>query len=277
MRLSPHIDIRRFEALGTTCELFAAGRAAALADAELWIRSIDRRLTRFSRDSELSAFNSQAGRWAEVSSELESLLRESLRAYETSLGLVNAAVLPRMLAIGYRESMRRAAPRATSGLEPAPLAPLSDVLRVRRGEAWLARGAALDLGGIAKGWIADRVCAMFMRNGIANLGGDLMAVGAGPDGAGWSVGVGAATVTLRDQAAATSSVRRRRWGAMHHLIDPRTGLPSQTGVDEASVVAATAVDAEVAAKTALLLGWEMAPEWCRRHTLGHRLVLTYDG
>src|SRR6266403_1971655 len=71
---------------------------------------------------------------------------------------------------------------------------------------------------------------------------------------GWPVGMGGATVMLRDQGAATSSVRRRRWGELHHLIDPRTGLPSRSGLEEVSVVAATGCEAEVVAKTALLLG-----------------------
>jgi thiamine biosynthesis lipoprotein len=72
---------------------------------------------------------------------------------------------------------------------------------------------------------------------------------------------------LRDQGAATSSTRRRRWGAVHHLIDPRTGLPAQTGLDEASVVASSGVDAEVVAKTALLLGPGLAPAYCAAHAL----------
>ena len=70
---------------------------------------------------------------------------------------------------------------------------------------------------------------------------------------------------LRDQGAATSSVRKRRWGGLHHLIDPRTGLPSNSGLEEVSVVAATARDAEVVAKTALLLGPGLATAFCAAH------------
>jgi len=61
--------------------------------------------------------------------------------------------------------------------------------------------------------------------------------------------------------AATSSTRARRWGDQHHLVDPRTGLPSRGDISEMSVVARNGFEAEVAAKTALLLGRERAPAW----------------
>lgn len=76
---------------------------------------------------------------------------------------------------------------------------------------------------------------------------------------------------LRDQGAATSSVRRRRWSEVHHMIDPRTGRPCRSGLDEVSVVAASGVDAEVIAKTALLLGPDLAPAYCASHALAWSL------
>jgi thiamine biosynthesis lipoprotein len=94
-----------------------------------------------------------------------------------------------------------------------------------------------------------------------------MARGVGPQGEGWPVGLAGVTVMLRDQGAATSSVRRRRWGEMHHLIDPRTGLPAATGLEEVSVVASSGFEAEVVAKTALLLGPEAALAYCAAHAM----------
>jgi thiamine biosynthesis lipoprotein len=139
------------------------------------------------------------------------------------------------------------------------------VLSVRPGRARLEVGCGVDLGGIAKGWMADRLATRLGPNALANLGGDLRAAGSGPNGEGWPVGFAGVTVMLRDQGAATSSVRRRRWGDLHHLIDPRTGLPSQSGLEEVSVVAGTGSDAEVVAKTALLLGPGLATAYCAAH------------
>ena len=63
-----------------------------------------------------------------------------------------------------------------------------------------------------------------------------------------------ATLLLEDLGAATSGTWQRRWGKAHHLIDPRTGRPSESPIPQVSVVAATALEAEVKAKTALLSG-----------------------
>lgn len=254
-----------FAAMGTTCSVFAMGDAASrLRGVEHKVRGLAARLTRFDPDSELSRFNAAAGRWFDVSPELESLLRESLRAYEMSAGLVNVAVLPAMLAIGYTR------PLADGPTAPSPYShsvrPLPEVLNVAIGRARLAADVRVDLGGIAKGWMADRLCERLGTNALVNLGGDLRARGAGPAGEGWPVGLGATTVMLNDHAAATSSVLRRRWGdGLHHLIDPRTGRPAASGLVEVSVVTRTAIDAEIVAKAALIGGPEVAPAFCAAH------------
>jgi thiamine biosynthesis lipoprotein len=257
----------RFEAMGTSCALFAVGADRdALWKGERWVRRIGARLTRFSPDSELARLNGAMGRWVDLSSEMVELLRESLRAFELSKGLVNVAVLPSMLAIGYTRPLSEGPTRARL-CGALPLPPLPDVLTVQATRARLAPGCGIDLGGVAKGWMADRLREGLGPNALANLGGDLCAIGAGPDGNGWPVGIAGVTVALRDQGAATSSVLRRRWQGFHHLIDPRTGLPAQTGLKEVSVVARSGLDAEVIAKAALLVGSDIAPAFCAAHAL----------
>ena len=96
------LESHHFEALGTSCSLFAVGRPRdSLVGAELWVRRLGARFTRFASDSELSRLNARTGEWVDVSGDMEELLREGLRAYEMSAGLVNIAVLPSMLAVGY--------------------------------------------------------------------------------------------------------------------------------------------------------------------------------
>ena len=261
------VKAHHFEALGTNCSLFTVGLSRTrLLEGEFWVRRMGARLTRFSEDSELSRLNASPRRWVEVSPELEALLRESLGAFETSGGLVNVAVLPAMTAIGYTRPLSEARPSAAVS-DAGPLPSLPDVLKVRAGAARLEAGAGIDLGGIAKGWMADRLRESLGPNAVANIGGDLMASGPGPAGAGWPVGLGGVTVMLRDLGAATSSVRKRSWGEHHHLIDPRTGAPARTGLDEVSVVAGSGLEAEVVAKTALLVGAELAPMYCAAHAL----------
>jgi thiamine biosynthesis lipoprotein len=268
--------VERFECFGSTCSVLVMGNGRSRT-AEQSARLVRRRLlgwhrrfSRFEPDSELSRFNAGAGRWLDVSVELEGMLRAALDAYERSGGLVHVGVLGSLLAIGYTRPLRQGPTRPRlAAARPPP--PLPDMLEVRAGRARLSAGTGVDLGGLAKGWLADRLSDRLGDNCLVNLGGDLYARGEGPGGGGWAVGFGGVTVMLRDQGAATSSTRCRSWISVdtgerhHHLIDPRTGAPSRSDLTEVSVVAADATTAEVVAKTALLLGSAPAPAFLAAH------------
>ena len=262
-----------FDALGSSCHLLGVGfDRERLEEGAAWVVEMHQRFSRFLAGSELSRFNASAGSQVEVSPELEAMLRAAVAAWWASGGLVNASVLDAMLAIGYTRPLSQGPTRAAPVATLAPLSPLPEVLQVGSRSAWLHRGVGVDLGGIAKGWMADRLAAELGENCLVNLGGDLSARGGGPAGDGWPVTLGGVTVLLRDQAAATSGTRSRRWkqGArtLHHLIDPRTGRPAETDLVEVSAVAESAVQAEVCAKTALLRGSEYAPAYLAGNALG---------
>jgi thiamine biosynthesis lipoprotein len=268
------VEQRAFEALGGECELFALEPSLApdaLARGEAWIHQMHDRLTRFTESSELSRFNAAAGAWVKVSVELRALLLESLRAYEVSGGLVHAATLPALLAAGYTRDFSLGG--TPTKRPPAPPAPLPELLELHANEARLAPGAAIDLGGIAKGWLADRLAEGLGANCLVNLCGDLYARGEGETGEGWPVGFGERAVLLRDMGAATSGVNKRMWGkGLHHLIDPRTARPAVTDLREVSVLATTATDAEIFAKVALLLGATAGAKWLEGRALGWSFV-----
>lgn len=259
----------RFEALGGACELHASSEAD-LATARGWVQAMHDRLTRFDPQSELSRLNAAAGSWTEVTSELEALLRASLDAYAASDGLVHIGVLPALLAAGYTRDFAAGQTAPTGDTVIAP--PLPDMLEVAAGRARVRAGTAIDLGGVAKGWLADRAVERIGPNSLANFAGDLRARGPGPAGDGWPVGFGTTTVLLHDLGAATSGTGGRRWGpTLHHLIDPRTGLPAESDLVEVSVLAPTGVEAEVLAKTALLLGRVAGARFLDERSLGSYL------
>ena len=183
---------------------------------------------------------------------------------------MHVGVLPALLAAGYTRDFAAGPTAPTGAVIVAP--PLPEMLDVASGRARLAAGTAIDLGGIAKGWLADRAVERIGSNALANFAGDLRARGAGPDGDGWPVGFGTTTVLLEDIGAATSGTGGRRWGErLHHLIDPRTGLPADTDLVEVSVLAPTGAEAEVLAKTALLLGREAGARLLDERSLGSYL------
>jgi thiamine biosynthesis lipoprotein len=256
--MSPELTTRHFDALGSTCELLSVDSGqAALERCEQRIRDAEARFTRFLRDSELSGLNASDGRYVPVSPEMFAMLQAALWAFEESEGLVNAAVLPAVAAAGYDRPFRQGLTEPAV-LLPMQLPPLPQVLLLDQAtrSAALAPGAALDLGGIAKGALADILIDELGDNTVCNLGGDLRVRGAGPDGDGWHIGLCDGTlVALRDGGVCTSGVSKRRWGhSMNHLIDPRTGMPARTDLAEVSVVTDTALRGEVYAKSAVLLG-----------------------
>jgi thiamine biosynthesis lipoprotein len=156
-------------------------------------------------------------------------------------------------------------------------------------------GVQLDLGATVKGWAADRSAARIAeRLGcgvLVSLGGDTAVAGPPPDG-GWRIRVQDMTglpeetadgpsqvVAIRDGGLATSSTAARRWhhggDLLHHILDPRTGLPAAPVWRTVSVAAATCADANTAATAAIIRG-DQAPAWLASLELPARLV-TQDG
>jgi FAD:protein FMN transferase len=256
--MSPEVVSRHFAALGSTCELLSLGSGqAALERCEARVREAEARFTRFLPDSELAYLNAGNGRYLPVSPEMFAMLEAALWAFEESEGLVNAAVLPAMVSAGYDRPFRLGLAEPASAA-PVQLPPLPQVLILDAAtrSAALAPGAALDLGGIAKGALADLLIEELGDNAVCNLGGDVRIRGSGPEHDGWHIGLcDHSAVALTEGAVCTSGTTRRRWGqSSHHLIDPRTGLPARSDLAEVSVVTDSALRGEVYAKCAMLLG-----------------------
>lgn len=248
----------RLRAFTCTIDVATAGPPAVpFGQLGEWLAGLERRFSRFRRDSELSRLNAHAGTWMDISPAMAGMLAHALSVAVDSRGLVNAGVLPRLVAAGYAGSWPQPLEAPVSVRSPlaGPVPPLTQVLEVQPGRARLQPGTALDLGGLAKGMWADELASMLGGNAACSIGGDVACRGPGPGGDGWPVRMpGGAVVAIRDAGVATSGTRRRRWGLdAHHIIDPRTGCPARSGVAEVTVIARTATVAEWAA-TAIVVG-----------------------
>lgn len=275
--MSREVISRHFSALGSTCELLTLDTGqAALERCEQRVRDAEARFTRFVLDSELAQLNAGDGRYTPVSPQMFAMLEAALWAFEESGGLVNAAVLPALAAAGYDRPFRTGL-TAPAQLAPMQLPALPDVLILDAAtrSAALAPGAALDLGGIVKGALADILIDELGDEAVCNLGGDLRVRGSGPEGDGWHIGLcDRSAVALTDGAVCTSGTSRRRWGqSMHHLIDPRTGMPVKTDLTEVSVVTDFALRGEVYAKCAMLLGAAAGIAFLDARGVHHGVVL----
>ncbi len=147
----------------------------------------------------------------------------------------------------------------------------------------MPRLGALDLGATAKAYTADLAARTLHRRHntavLVEIGGDLAVAGHRPDG--WCIKVAEAEasdgqlVLVRGGGLATSTTTVRAWTragrAVHHIVDPRTGLPADGPWRTASVAAPSAFDANVASTAAIVLG-ERAVDWLEQHRLAARLV-----
>src|SRR5207237_10535644 len=89
MRPDGPVASHHFEALGTSCSLFAGGQSRTrLLEGEFWVRRLGARLTRFSTDSELSRLNRNAGQWTGIRDEMEVILRDAMIRNYKREGLV---------------------------------------------------------------------------------------------------------------------------------------------------------------------------------------------
>ncbi len=259
-------------AMGTVLELTvrAADEARGRAVLErLFARTheLEALFSGFDPASALSRLNARAGRGpVTVPPELARILSDAERLAAESGGAFDVSVGP-WVALWRDAAERRRLPSAEERASARARAGLGS-FRVEGAAVALGAGAALELGGIAKGWSLDRLAEVLGRQGVRDAllsfgESSVVALGAPEAGARWRLlvrGPGdgyAGLVALRDQALSVSEslgqwseIEGRRLG---HVIDPRSGEPLARPL-VALALAPTAGDAEAWSKALLVLG-----------------------
>jgi thiamine biosynthesis lipoprotein len=268
-----------WKALGTSVQLVVTDHLAEAIEAvEQVLADVDLAASRFRPDSEISAL--PVGEWTTVSPLLARLLTAAHEAAAYTDGLVDPTVGTSLRDLGYDRTF-------TAIVQGAPITVVRrpvgwrhleiDGLRVRAPEG-------LDLGATAKAVAAD-LCAAAAgaaaESALVGIGGDLATSG----DRSWPVLVrdtsdveetdDSGQVVELTGALATSGTRARRWNRggrlVHHLLDPRTGLPTEGPWRTVSVVAPTCELANTASTAAVVLG-RTAPAWLRERGFSARLV-----
>lgn len=250
-------------------------------------------LSRFRDDSELTQLNQHPGCAVQVSPTLWEVVNAAIEAARRSAGLVTPTVLSALELAGYDRSFDLL-PGNASG-STAITRPDSDWRKIeldaRARTIRLPEGARLDLGGLAKGWAADKAVKFLglRAPALVDASGDV-AVRKSPRGdRGWPIAIAdplkpgehVEMLIVSRGGVATSGRDYRRWKKngveQHHLIDPRTGLPAATDVLTVTVVAPTTLEAEVAAKAALILGSAAGLAWLEARPSLAGLIVCEDG
>lgn len=159
----------------------------------------------------------------------------------------------------------------------------------------LPQGMALDLGAIAKGYIADELAATLRQAGcesaLLNLGGNVLTLGNKPDHSAWVIGIrdpeGSATQALLNlrleggKAVVTSGIYERGFTLQgrryHHLIDPDTGWPADNGLASVTIVAVSSALADGLSTACFILGPEDGLALLEQYEDVEALFLMQDG
>ncbi len=216
----------------------------ATAAAYIELDRLGRLLNFYADDSELSAINRNAGiKPVRVSADTLEIVKAAVHAGEKTDGGFDVTIGPLVKLWDFKKQVLPSAARLAERL---PLVDFRNiVVDAAASTVFLEKtGVQIDLGGILKGFAADKAVEILKRNGIEDgivaVAGDIKAFGRQPDGRPWNIGIQnprprgdadglLATVNLEDQGISTSGDYQRYFmqGGVryHHLLNPRTGFP----------------------------------------------------
>jgi len=285
--------------MDTFCEISCYGTdrdsaAIAIDAAFKELERIERVLSRFDENSEVSRINNSAGLGkVKATKEVFDLTERAVYYSRISGGAFDITIAPLMEVWGFARR-NKSVPDADTvdsvlknvGYENIELRP--GELSIR----FLNKGTKLDFGGIAKGYAADRAKGVLVsygiKNALVNLGGNIFALGSAPGERPWKIGIQdplhngrmLKSLKLTNRAISTSGnyerffeISGRRYS---HIINPVTGQPCE-GIISVTVVADTAEEADALSTAIFVMGEKKGIELARSLKDMYVLILGEDG
>lgn len=271
-----------------TLEAYGQNADAALDEAVAEIERLDALWSIASSDGEIARLNAE--KQITASADTLALLTRAKEISAATDGLFSTTIAPLMEAWGFTSGDYRVPDEAELS---ALLAHVDDEeIAISDSTITIPADAKVDLGGIAKGFTSARVMEIFRENGVENgilsLGGNVQALGTKPDGSLWRVGLQDpaderalfATLELADKAVITSGAYERNFEqdgiVYHHIIDPRTGYPAESGLSSVTIVSDDGTLADGLSTALFIMGKEAAVEFWRSRRDDFDMVLLAD-
>jgi thiamine biosynthesis lipoprotein len=262
-------------AMGTVMSHHAVGGNVreCLDAVQTEVTRLENLFSRFIPGSDIRRINRSAGMRREpVSRETFDLLSRAVEYSTQCDGCFDVTIGP--LVDLWREAKQHNCPPDDRFIrEKGSLTGYSDlILDASNQSAGLARtGQSIDLGGIGKGYAADRVLELYREFGIesacSNMGGNVVTLGSKPDGSPWQIGIqhprsndaliGALSVI--DKSVVTSGDYQRYFKdhlgtRYHHILDPLTGYPADAGLTSVTIIAESSTTADALSTMVFVTG-----------------------
>jgi thiamine biosynthesis lipoprotein len=252
-------------------------------------------LSRFLPESEISRINGSAGiRSEKINREAYAVLSKAVEFPRFFPGCFDVTIGP-LVTLWHAAKESLAQPDDASVKRILPLVDYRDLIldRLEMTAGLRKVGQSLDLGGIGKGRAGDKILEVLQRFGISsaysNLGGNVVTLGAKPDGSPWRIGIqhprqadrliGAVSVVGR--TVVTSGDYQRQFvdsqgRKHHHILDPRTGYPSESGLVSVSVVAENSMVADALSTILFVAGMEKGLQFLRSFPQAEVILVDTD-
>ncbi len=279
--------------MDTLCRFTAYGgdAAALLAACHKTMAELDATLDHREETSALYALNHSDGVWTPLDAHTYAALTLSCElaaatdgAFDPTIGAVLTA---------WDDFSGRIVPSATDCAAAVARVSYQTVeLDAASMSARIGKGQSVALGAIAKGYAADVLAALYRSydcTGVVSLGGNVMTIGTKPDGSAFSVGIQdpadetalLTTVALADRSAVTSGAYQRYFTksgvTYHHIFDPSTGMPSDSGLLSVTVFCEQSARADALSTALFVLGCEKGAALLETQTDVSALFVLSDG
>ena len=248
-------------------------------------------LSRTRPSSEVSRLNDAHGAWMELSSRTYDLVSKSRAYCEASGGVFDVTMGSVTPLWNFHEGVlpeRAALDKALKHVDWRMI----ECDDGRRAVRLADPQARIDLGGIAKGYIADALAGCLVEHGcdcaFVNLGGNVLTVGSRPDGNPWRIGVRdpkapekmRAVLPVVGKSVVTSGLYERNFTKdgvfYHHILNPKDGMPVKTDVGGATIVSDLSLDGDGYSTTLFALGVEGALAFVEAHPNLEAIVIDQD-
>ena len=266
-----------FFCFDTACSIGGAMGQDLLDATVARCQGFERTLSRTIATSDVGRINAAGGAAVEVEADTAQLIELALGYCEASGGLFDITIGAVSELWDFHEGTVPSEDQIAAAL------PHVGFERVRVDGTTVTLGdpaARLDLGGIAKGFVADVLLDELEAQGVTsayvNLGGNVKVLGDKPDGTPWKVGVRdpapdadastpIARIALDGGSVVTSGLYERQFEAdgrrYWHILDPRTGYPVETDLVSATIVSERSIDGDGCTKPLFMMGWDEALVW----------------
>ena len=275
-------------AMDTVLSLKVWGDEAALNAVSDELLRLDAMLDATDAASEIGRLN--AGET--ITGEAAALVSAAVEFSRKTGGAFDPTVYPFMRLWGFTDETQHVPERAE--IEAALTQVGVEQVLLSDDTASLRSGAAVDLGGIAKGYAAEQCAAVLEQSGataaLLSLGGNIQTYGTKPDGSAWMIGIAdpqqpeqavASVAVTGTKALVTSGGYQRNFEAggvrYHHILDPKSGYPAESGLTSVTIIADSGTLADAYSTALFVMGLEKATEFWRREQSFAAVFITTDG